>query len=137
VEYEYCAECHKEVDSAEALYGIRLSEIDYDGDGDAAEGIKGEIDTLIEALYAAMQAYTEGIEGVDMIVYNPARYPYYFNDADASYATFTPELLRAAYNYQYLQKDPGAFAHNPLYVIQFSIDSIEEMGGDISIYTRP
>jgi len=46
-------------------------------------------------------------------------------------------LLRAGFNYQYSQKDPGAFVHNPQYVIQFLIDSIEDLGGDVSKYTRP
>ncbi|HMB23956.1 MAG TPA: hypothetical protein VKP08_14035, partial [Anaerolineales bacterium] len=50
---------------------------------------------------------------------------------------WTPRLLEAAYNYQYTQKDPGAFVHNPKYVIQFLIDSIADLGGDVSKYTRP
>ena len=50
---------------------------------------------------------------------------------------WTPKLLKAAFNYQYSQKDPGAFVHNPKYVIQFLIDSIEDLGGDVSKYTRP
>ena len=39
--------------------------------------------------------------------------------------------------YQYSQKDSGAFVHNPKYVIQFLIDSIADLGGDVSKYTRP
>jgi hypothetical protein len=50
---------------------------------------------------------------------------------------WTSRLLRAAVNYQYTQKDPGAFVYNPKYVIQFLIDSIEDRGGDVSIYTCP
>ena len=46
-------------------------------------------------------------------------------------------MLRGAYNYQYVAKDPGAFAHNGLYVIQVLIDSIDVVGGDTSAYTRP
>jgi len=37
-------------------------------------------------------------------------------------------LLRAAYNYQYAMKDPGAFAHNGKYVIQALYDSLEDLG---------
>ena len=33
------------------------------------------------------------------------------------YKAWTPRLLRAAYNYQFVTKDPGAFAHNPTYAI--------------------
>lgn len=50
---------------------------------------------------------------------------------------WTPKLLRAAFNYQYSQKDPGAFVHNPKYVMQFLIDSIQDLGGNVSKYTRP
>ena len=54
-----------------------------------------------------------------------------------AYNAWTPRLLRAAYNYQYSVKDPGAFAHNPLYVMQFLYDSIKDVGGDVTGLTRP
>ncbi|MCC6188392.1 MAG: polyheme membrane-associated cytochrome C, partial [Anaerolineales bacterium] len=54
------------------------------------------------------------------------------------YASWTPGLLRAAYNYQYAQKDPGAFAHNGKYIIQILYDSLSGVGAEgISAYTRP
>ncbi len=137
VVYIECADCHENVATPEDLKAIRVSEADFDGDGDAAEGLNGEIETMAEALYAAMQAYADGIEGVDAIVYNPSAYPYFFNDAGDRYATWTPNLLRAAYNYQYVQKDPGAYAHNGPYVIQFLYDSINAVGGDTTALTRP
>ncbi len=62
------------------------------------------------------------------------------NDQDANInynGNWIPKLLKAAFNYQYTQKDPGKFVHNPKYVIQFLIDSIEDLGGDVSSYTRP
>ena len=108
-----------------------------DGDGDTAEGIAGEADTIAEALYAAMQDYAANTEGVDNIVYDSHAYPYFFNDAGERYATWTPSLLRAAYNYQYYQKDPGAFAHNGKYLIQVLYDSLAEVDGDVSGMTRP
>jgi len=43
------------------------------------------------------------------------------------YQSWTPRLLKAAYNYQFVAKDSGAFAHNPHYVIQLMIDSIESL----------
>jgi hypothetical protein len=108
---------------------------DYDGDGDTSEGVKGELDTLAEALYAELQAYAEA-QGTP-ITYNPASHPYFFNPDGEAFSAWTPRLLKAAYNYQYYQKDPGAFVHNPRFVAQFLIDSIEELGGDVSGYTRP
>jgi hypothetical protein len=114
-----------------------MDSTDYDGDGDTEEGIAGEIETMAEALYAAMQAYAESTDGVSAIVYDAHAYPYFFDDAGERYATWTPRLLKAAYNYQYAQKDPGAFAHNPAYVLQVLYDSIEDAGGDVSGMTRP
>jgi len=143
---EACKTCHGDAEPEK----IRKSEVDYDGDGDVTEGIKGEIDTLAEALYAQIQVYAKDKAGAG-IVYSSAAYPYFFLDkdgdgkpdkndkgADVNYnGNWTPRLLRAAFNYQYSQKDPGAFVHNPKYVIQFLIDSIADLGGNISAYTRP
>jgi hypothetical protein len=110
--------------------------------------VAGEIQTLSEALYAEMQAYAA--ENSVGLVYDAASYPYFFVDADgdgkadtgdkgpvAYNGNWTPRLAQAAFNYQYSQKDPGAFVHNPKYVIQFLYDSIADLGGDVSNYTRP
>jgi hypothetical protein len=144
---ELCEGCHGTVKPEE----IRAPEdaTDYDGDGNVTEGTKGEIETLIEALYAEIQTYAETTAGTPL-VYNSSAYPYFFVDADKDgkpdkddkganvrYNAWTPRLLRAAFNYQYSQKDPGAFVHNPKYVMQSLIDSIEDLGGDVSEYTRP
>jgi hypothetical protein len=53
------------------------------------------------------------------------------------FSSWTSLLLKAAFNYQYSIKDPGAFTHNPKYIIQILIDSIEAVGGDVTMYTRP
>jgi hypothetical protein len=141
VQFDVCANCHEGVDTEEALATIRMTETDWDGDGDAAEGLAGEVATMTEALYAAMQAYGAANEGVDVIHYDSHSYPYFFVDVDGepgdSFSTWTPNLLRAAYNYQYAQKDPGAFAHNGLYILQVLYDSIAALGGDVSAMTRP
>lgn len=143
-----CADCHENVSTQADLINIRDEDntTDWDGDGDVAEGMAGEIATMTELLYAAMQAYTANTPGALPILYDSHAYPYFFGDADgngevnegdAGYNTWTPNLLRAAYNYQYVQKDPGAFAHNGQYVLQFLFDSIETVGGDTSGMTRP
>lgn len=128
---EACETCHDTTDPTT----IRRSDADFDGDGDVSEGIHGEVETLGEALYAAMQAYAEAHGGA--IEYNPTSYPYFFAANGDGYAAWTPRLVKAAFNYQYIQKDPGAYVHNPKFVIQFLIDSIEDLGGDVSGYTRP
>jgi len=134
VKYEACGNCHEGVESEEDLHNIRVSDADFDGDGDAAEGMAGEVETMNEALLVAMDAYAAATEGVDPIVYDSHSYPYFFNDAEERYATWTPNLLRAA---QYAQKDPGGFAHNGQYILQALYDSIAAVGGDVSGMTRP
>jgi hypothetical protein len=151
VDWEACADCHDDIDiqSAEDLRNIRYYEDDWDGDGDTTEGIAGEIDTLRETLYAGLQAYAADTVGT-ALAYTNASNPYFFIDtngngevdadeavSDNRYNTWTPRLLRAAYNYQYATKDPGAFAHNGQYIVQVLEDSIEDIGGDVSGMTRP
>jgi hypothetical protein len=136
VEVDGCSDCHEGVSDLESLQTIRVNEVDFDGDGDTTEGVAGEIATIQEELYAALQAYASGTVGTG-IEYNPAAYPYFFDEAGERYSAWTPSLLRAAYNYQYSVKDPGGFAHNPEYVIQVMIDSIDQVGGDTSGMTRP
>jgi hypothetical protein len=133
------------VASEEDLRTIRESGDDFDGDGDTGEGLAGEIDTMREALYAAVQDYAENNAGA-ALAYNPQSYPYFFADANGNgeadegeeaYTAWTPRLLQAAYNYQYSTKDPGAFAHNGLYILQVVYDSLEDIGADVSTMTRP
>jgi hypothetical protein len=147
----YCSTCHDPVvsnpsDPAHPFRDIRFSSTgtDFDGDGDAAEGIYFEIwDTLVPALLAEIQLYAGTVIGTN-IAYDPVTYPYFFKDtngngiADPSeanfgnrYNLFDATLLKAAYNYQVVQKDPCGYIHNGMYVLQMLIDSIEDLGGDV------
>ena len=81
VRVEECSECHEVVASFEDLRSIRISETDYDGDGDVTEGIAQEIGTLQVALYEAIQAYATNTIGTS-IVYSSASYPYFFIDTN-------------------------------------------------------
>jgi hypothetical protein len=136
VQVEACGACHTGVESAEDLHSIRMDTTDWDGDGDTDEGIAGEVETMHEALYAAMQDYAANVVGTG-IVYDAHAYPYFFDDAGERYGTWTPSLLRAAYNYQYAAKDPGGFAHNGKYILQTLYDALEGMDGDTGGMTRP
>ena len=130
---EQCLTCHA---GLEDVHDIRMSEVDFDGDGDAAEGIYGEIDTMKEALYTAIIAYSIDTEVTNEVAYLN-NYPYWGAANDGEDLFWTPTLLRSAYNYQYVKKDPGGFAHNGAYVLQLLYDSIEAVGGDVSAMTRP
>ncbi len=149
VDWESCTECHEEVQAPEDITAVRYYFDDWDGDGDTDEGVADEIATMQETLYAAMQAYATETAGAG-ITYDAHAYPYFFIDtngngtadedevnSDNRFNTWTPRLLRAAYNYQYVQKDPGAFTHNAPYILQVLYDSIEDIGGDVSAMMRP
>jgi hypothetical protein len=155
VDLQSCSVCHSGVESIEDARAIRSDEStgDYDGDGDTEEGIAGEIDTLRESLYAAIQAYAAEVPGT-ALVYDSHAYPYFFIDTNENgeadpdeanygnqYNAWTPRLLKAAYNYQYAAKDPGAYTHNPKYIIQVLHDSLVDMGNwapvDTGALTRP
>jgi hypothetical protein len=149
VKAEKCGDCHDGVETVEDALTIREYSDDWDGDGDTDEGIAGELDTMSELLYAEIQNYADGSAGTP-IVYESHTYPYFFLDTDGDgeagpeeanygnkYNAWTPRLLKAAFNYQYAQKDPGAYAHNGQYVLQALHDSIEDLGGDVSGMTRP
>lgn len=136
VAVENCAACHAGASSTRA---IRASAEDFDGDGDNAEGIAGELETLRAILAEAIAVYGAQVAGTP-VVYHSATYPYFFTDLDGDgavgaeeavrdnrYASWTPRMLVAAYNYQFAVKDPGAYAHNPRYVIQALHDSIADL----------
>lgn len=144
-----CAACH----AGKPLTAIRISKTDYDGDGDTTEGIAGEIDTLHRVLGKAIAAYAARV-AKSPILYDPDHHPYFFTDKNANgtvdpgeavrangYASWTPRLVRAAYNYQFIAKDPGAYAHNPVYALQLLYDSLEDLGArvavDLTKMTRP
>jgi hypothetical protein len=151
VKVDKCAACHDGAEDLEGVEAIRMpsSDQDYDGDGDTTEGVKAELDGMGEALLAAIQNYATEKAGTG-ITYDPASHPYFYVDKDGDgkpdrdekgatvrYNQFTPRLLKAAYNYQYSVKDPGAFAHNAKYVMQALYDSINDLGGDVSKLVRP
>jgi hypothetical protein len=150
VAVDQCVACHK---GAETISAIRTTPADIDGDGDAQEGISAEIATLHQKLGGAIMLYANDVVGKP-VVYDAHAYPYFFNDLNGngqadpdeakfpnSYKSWTPRLLRAAYNYQFLAKEPGAYAHNPRYAIQLAYDSLEDLSSkapvDMAGMTRP
>jgi hypothetical protein len=147
VKEDACKACHGNFASLEDIR-YNTDTTDWNGNGDTTEGIYKEIDSFRQALYAAAQQYAETKVGTSL-VYDAATYPYFFVDANKDgkpdtndngpigFTAWTPRLLRAAFNLQYSYKDPGAFAHNPKYVIQFLYDSIKDLGGDVSKFKRP
>jgi hypothetical protein len=147
VKVETCGECHT-FDGVD-VKNIRVTTTDFDGDGNATEGIAFEIEHIHADLYAAIQNYAKNVVGRP-IVFDPTTHPYFFTDTNSNglvdpdevtsenqYSSWTPRLLRAAYNYNYVAHDPGAFAHNSTYIIQVLYDSLVDIREDVSGMTRP
>jgi hypothetical protein len=143
-----CSACHGAVEPR----AIRAGSPDIDGDGEMTEGVAAEIAALHAALKQAMTVYAAHV-GTHPFVYAKG-FPYFFNDLNGNgiaednertrenaYNGFTPRLLRAAYNYQFVALDPGAWVHNPRYAAQLLHDSIADLaasGAPVEIAgTRP
>lgn len=139
-----CVACHQGVDDITA---IRTQPADFDGDGVTSGGIRDEIAGLHAVLNEAIRAYAAEVVGTP-IGYNKDNYPYFFIDGNADgtidtdeaiypnqYASWTPRLLMAAYNYQVVAKDAGAWAHNPRYTLQLLHDSVVSLSEQIEVET--
>ena len=147
---ESCTTCHA---GAADFAAIRTTPLDILGDGNTSAGMGVVVDQLHGHLELAIKAYAHQSGGGD-IAYSKTAYPYFFADLDGNgsadpgeaiypnaYKGWTPRLLRAAYNYQFVAKDGGAFAHNPHYVVQLMIDSIADLASvapvDMPAFQRP
>ncbi|WP_428266080.1 Ig-like domain-containing protein [Haliangium sp.] len=149
VKVDRCAGCHTDIETVEDLRNIRMlasQGSDYDGDGDLSEGIYYEIQGLRDLLLTGISRYAEQ-QGLGAVCYSDTAYPYFFGDTDGNgacseaeaaygnrFASWTPRLLKAAYNLQVASKDPGGFAHNGKYIIQLLFDSITDLD---TVLTEP
>lgn len=142
VETEGCFACHQGVNDITA---IRTRHADFDGDGATSGGIRNEIEGLHAILGEAITTYAREVAEAPIGYYSES-FPYFFNDSNADgtisedeaafpnrYASWTPRLLMAAYNYQVVAKDDGAWVHNPAYAIQLLHDSIVSMAEQVDV----
>jgi len=154
VKVDKCQACHTDVKTVDDVTKIAMAKVDYDGNG-KVEGAGVEMAGLYKVLYASIQDYAKNVAGAG-IVYDPNAYPYFMldanndgkpdkdaNGANIRYNKWTPRLEQAAYDYQFVTKDPGAVAHNNKYAIQLMYDSIESLNAklakpvDMSKMVRP
>jgi hypothetical protein len=140
-----CAACHPQVSDYGDLRDIRMDDTpDFDGDGDKIEGLAGEITTIHELLYQAIQSYTSEVIG-DPILY-ASQYPYWFMDTNGNgkadegevnfgnqYRSWTPRLVKATYNYHLVLEDPGGFMHNGWYLIQLMYDTLDNLSEAVQV----
>ena len=136
-----CTDCHTTVKTLDDIATIRGPNTKGDFDGNSKEeGVGVELEGMRKQTLTAIYTYAKDVVKTP-IVYDGASYPYWFADKDqdgkpdkdakgalVGYANWTPRLLQAAYNYQYMSKDPGAEAHNGKYAIQVLYDTLESLG---------
>ena len=142
-----CSPCHANVVTTEDLNDIRAltDTVDYDGDGNAKEPIAAEIAGLHAILYKAIQDYAVAVCGKP-IVYSAEAYPCFFletnedgqagpDEAKASnkYSAFTLRLVKATFNCQFVEKDPGSSAHNGKYILQILYDSMRDLSAKVPV----
>lgn len=129
-----CLTCHQNGDPK----AIRFSRQSHDGSGVTAKGIHADIRTNSDLLLALVRDYAAEAAGTG-IVYDGARFPYFFADANGdgladqregrpvAYESWTPRLLQAAYNWKFVNADAGIHVHNPHYALELLFDSIEDL----------
>ncbi len=143
-----CGTCHG-ISTEEELHDIRMTAVDFDGDGDTSTGLAVEVMNINDAILNAIYVYAAEVVGTP-IVFEGHSYPYWFVDTNGDgvadpdeaqygnqYNAWTPRLLRTAYNYTWAVKDPGSYAHNGLYMLQVLYDTLQDIGGDVSGMIRP
>lgn len=127
--------------------GIRPgSTPDYNANGNMRESVKNEIRALEAVLLDAVMVYASTMG--QPILYDSHSYPYWFKDKNGNgiadpgevnygnqFRGFDAKLLKAAYNYHTSIKEPHGYIHNSLYVAQLLVDSIADLGGNVSAYT--
>lgn len=138
VSQQTCATCHEE----SVPQDIRLSRLSHDGSGDLGKGIRADIQANADLLKTMLVDYAAKV-AMTPLVYDGHRYPYFFADANddkradetdgkpVGYNAWTPRLLKAAYNWKLVMADPGAYAHNPHYVLELLHDTIEDLAGPL------
>lgn len=138
VAFEPCLTCHQ----ADNPQDIRIARQSYSGTGDTSVGISADIQSNAKLLLDSVKSYARDVAASPM-VYDGARYPYFFLDANGdgvsdesdgrpvAYNAWTPRSLRAAYNWKLVTADPGSYSHNPHYALELLYDSIEDLSGPL------
>ncbi len=142
-----CSTCHSDVSGWADYRKVNMSKVDYDGDG-TIEPVYDEIEGVKAVLQEALNQYSQAVTDTGF-GFNTDAYPYAFIDTNKDgtidesegvfgnkYSTFTPRMLKAAFNYMFVQKEPAAYLHNAKYVLQLMYDSIEDLSALSGVTTQ-
>jgi hypothetical protein len=145
VKVEQCAGCHTGVKAVDDLKNVRMngSLVDYDGDSNPKKASTTKSRVCRTCFTRISKPMPSKRPRRPLPMTRPMSY--FFNDtnkngkvdpdeanADNGYKTWTPRLLKAAYNYQVSIKDPGAFAHGGKYIIELLYDSTDDLNAALS-----
>jgi Zn finger protein HypA/HybF involved in hydrogenase expression len=153
-----CTACHSGTATIADLVPAFRAQDNFDGD--AATKPKAETAAFAARLHTAIQDYakaakTAGTTGAEWTIFYNADNPAstaskgFYKDLDHSGVLEVSELTssnsskwdskgyRATFNYRFWVNEPGAWAHNPKYVLQVFYDAILDLGGDVTGLTRP
>lgn len=129
-----CTSCHQTGNPR----AIRISRQSFDGSGNLDQGIHTDIIVNRARLFALLTKYANEVSGTP-ILYDGSRHPYFYSDHNADglpdqkdgaavpYSSWTPRLLKAAYNWKFTGADAGIHVHNPHYALQLIFDSAEDI----------
>jgi hypothetical protein len=146
-----CGRCHFKADGRAVTTLAELEEerqfgFEGDIDGLGTPSLKAALDNNAAKLFAGIQAYAANVlVPAANLCYTTAVYPYFFADTNGNgvcdgaeavnanaFSKFTPRLLRAAYNYNFYMREPGAWAHNPRYVAEILYDAIVDVNAGLT-----
>jgi hypothetical protein len=149
-----CGTCHfDELDGSPVRTMAQIEDqrqFGFEGDIDqngTEQGLKLEIEGLKAKLLAALKAYGTNVGGGDLCIVVSNTAPFLadtvkaqVNTTDAcgaganatDYTKFTARSLKASFNYMAIQNDPGAWAHNPRYVIEIIYDAIADLNAGLT-----
>jgi len=135
-----CLTCHTSGNAAD----IRISRVSFDGSGNLKKGIRQDIAANAARLMGMLEDYAAKVARVPLH-YDGSRHPYFFADANGDgvadqldgkpvpYASWTPRMLKAAYNWKFVGSDKGIHVHNPHYALELLYDSIEDLAGSLDV----
>ncbi len=143
VDFTYCATCHEaphELAPIEEEFLVRQADL------------LTAIRAYVTANLAAVQTAVANPLLTNVCYYGPgASGQYWFQEisgvcqngvanapaAAVTFGKFDPKMLKAAYNYQWSVKEPGAWAHNEVYITEAMYDSIVDLSGVAPTWARP
>lgn len=140
VEEQTCLTCHASGKSAD----IRISRVSFDGSGDLRKGIRVDISANADRLMSMIEDYAAKVVRVP-VHYDGSRHPYFFADANGDgvadqadgkpvpYNAWSPRMLKAAYNWKFVNSDRGIHVHNPHYALQLLFDSMEDLAPSLDV----